>query len=345
MQCRRDGMGPGVPAVAGPFDIGTVMVRAAIYVHPRTAQVTVVSDQMPRILDGIVLNVRDIRVNIDRKDFSTTPTSCSEKQVIGDIRAQDGTGVSRSSRFQVADCAALPFKPKLAMRLTGRKQVKTGKHPGIHAKVNQTGIGEAGIEKAEVRLPKSLALDPDNAQALCEFEDGTKDDLENHCPKGSIVGRSRATSPLLNDPLVGNVYFVKNIRIDKKTGNEIRTLPMIIVALRGEIAINLKGESDTTKSGKLVNTFNGVPDAPVSKFNLNIKGGKKGILAVTRTRRARINLCARPKSHVAEADMDGHNGRRFDRDVRMKAPCSKKQTRAAKRQAKRAAAKRASQRR
>ena len=177
--------------------------------------------------------------------------------------------------------------------------------------MRQKGVSEAGIEKAVVRLPKSLALDVDNAQALCEFEDGTKPDLENHCPKGSIVGRSRAASPLLNRDLVGNVYFVKNVR-RSSTGNLIRTLPMIIVALRGEIAVNLVGESSTTKSGKLVNTFDDVPDAPVSRFNLNIRGGSNGILAVTRTRRSNINLCAKPRSHVAEADMDGQNGRRHD---------------------------------
>jgi hypothetical protein len=95
-----------------------------------------------------------------------------------------------------------------------------------------------------VRLPKSLALDVDNAQALCEFDRGTRPDLENHCPKGSIVGRARAVSPLLNDPLVGDVFFVKNVRIDPDTGNEIRTLPMIVVALRGEIAVNLRGVWD-----------------------------------------------------------------------------------------------------
>jgi hypothetical protein len=109
---------------------------------------------------------------------------------------------------------------------------------------------------------------------------------------------------------------------------------MIVVALRGEISINLKGESDTTRAGKLVNTFNNVPDAPVSQFNLNIKGGNTGILAVTRTRRSLINICA--GRHTAEADMDAHNGRRHDRDIRMKTPCTKKQTKAAKRAAKRA---------
>ena len=199
------------------------------------------------------------------------------------------------------------------------------------AVVTQQGTSEAGIEKAVVRLPKSLALDPNNAQALCEFVDGTKPDLENHCPAGSIVGRARAKTPLLNDDLVGNVYFVKNVRRDPVTGNEIRTLPMLIVALRGEISINLKGESSTTKAGKLVNTFASVPDAPISQFNLNIQGGNNGIIAVTRTRRARINLCA--GRHIAEADMDGHNGRRHDTDVRMKTPCTKKQAARAKRAA------------
>ncbi len=174
-----------------------------------------------------------------------------------------------------------------------------------------------------VRLPRSLALDPDNAQALCEYDVGIKPDLENHCPKGSIIGRARAISPLLNKPLAGNVYFVKNVRIDKQTGNRIRTLPMIIVALRGEVAINLRGVSSTTKNGRLVNTFANVPDAPISQFNLNIRGGRNGILAVTRTRRARINICAAGKQ-VAEADMDGHNGKRFDRDIAFKKPCAKR---------------------
>jgi uncharacterized repeat protein (TIGR01451 family) len=323
-----------VRPIAGPFrgamELSPIVVRQAVHVDRRTAQVTAVSDPFPLIHHGVPLRVREVLVKVDRPNFMLNPSDCSPKQVQATILSAEGTRADVANHFQAADCASLPFKPRLALRLTGRKQTRTGKHPGIRAVVRQQGIGEAGIQRAEVRLPKSLALDPDNAQALCEFADGTKDDLENHCPKGSIVGRARAVTPLLNDPLVGNVYFVKNIRIDRKTGNEIRTLPMIIVALRGEIAINLKGESDTTKSGKLVNTFASVPDAPVSRFNLNIKGGSKGILAVTRTRRARINLCAKPKSHVAEADMDGHNGRRHDRNIRMKTPCRKRRPSAAK---------------
>jgi hypothetical protein len=327
-----------VPAKAGPFDLGDVVVRQKVYIDPVTAEVTVVSDPVPTIVKGVPARMQRLDVNVDKPGFMINPTSCEAKEITGTLDSLAGQTAAVRTRFQVGECAALPFKPRLAMRLTGRKQVSTGKHPGVRALVRQTGVGEAGIERAKVTLPKSLALDPENAQALCEFEDGTKSDLENHCPKGSIVGRARAKTPLLDRDLVGNVYFVKNVRIDSKTGNAIRTLPMLMVALRGEIAINLKGKSSTTKGGKLVNTFANVPDAPITKFNLNVKGGRNGILAVTRTRRAKINVCA--SRQTAQADMDGQNGRRHDFDVRMKIPCSKKQTRKAKRAAKRAAANR-----
>jgi hypothetical protein len=326
-----------VPAKAGPFDLGDVVVRQKVYVDPATAEVSVVSDPVPTIVKGVPVRLQRVDVDVDKPGFMINPTSCEDKAVTGTLGSQAGQTAAVSSRFKVGECAKLPFKPKLAMRLTGRKQVSTGRHPGVRAQVNQTGIGEAGIKKAVVRLPKSLALDPENAQALCEFEDGTKPDLENHCPKGSIVGRARAKTPLLERDLVGNVYFVKNVRTDPKTGNTIRTLPMLIVALRGEIAINLKGESSTTRGGKLVNTFANVPDAPITKFNLNVKGGKNGILAVTRTRRAKINVCA--SRQIAQADMNGQNGRAYDSDIRIKTPCTKRQTKAAKRKAKRAAAK------
>jgi hypothetical protein len=331
------GLAVVVPVVAGPFDasspatdLGNIVVRQAVCVDPSDAHVTAVSDPLPTVHHGIPLRVRSVTVNVDRDRFMLNPSDCQAKQVVSDFGSPQGAGSRQVSPFHVAGCAALPFRPRLSLRLTGRRQVKTGKHPGVRAQVTQAGVGEAGIEKAVVRLPRSLALDPDNAQALCEFDAGTKPDIEKHCPKGSIVGRVRATSPLLNRPLAGNVYFVKNIRIDAKTGNRIRTLPMIVAALRGEIAVNLRGESSTTKRGELVNTFASVPDAPVSQFNLNIAGGKNGILAVTRTRRSTINLCATGRQ-IAQVDMDGHNGRRHDRNIRIAKPCGKTKSSAKKR--------------
>ena len=322
-----------IRGIAGPFrgaqELSPIIVRQALHVDPTTAQVTAISDPFPLIHHGVPLRVREVTVLVNRPKFTLNPSGCKAREVVGDFTSAQGAQHRATVPFKAAGCKALPFKPRLALRLTGRKQTRTGKHPGIKATVRQKGVGEAGIQRAEVRLPSSLALDPDNAQALCEFEDGTKPDVERHCPKGSIVGRARAVSPLLNRALKGNVYFVKNVRRNAR-GNLIRTLPMLIVALRGEIAVNLKGTSDV-KGGKLVNTFAGVPDAPISRFNLNIRGGSSGIVAVTRTRRARINICR--GKQILEADMDAHNGKRHDFDVRMKTPCKKKKQQQRKRRA------------
>jgi hypothetical protein len=314
---------------AGPFDLGDVVVRAALQVDPNDAHVTVVSDPLPTIIEGIPLRLRQVGVSIDREDFTINPTSCQAKEIVGNFTALSGETSHQTERFAVGGCGDLSFKPRLDLRLTGKKQRTTGKHPGVRATLRQTGVGESGIKKAVVKLPRTLALDPDNANALCEFEDGTKADLEKRCPKGSIVGRVRATTPLLTKPLSGNVYFVKNIRVDKKTGNKIRTLPMLVAALRGEIAINLKGTSSVTRDGRLVNTFAAVPDAPITKFNLNLRGGGQGILVVTDSARGHLNICRGPQR--AQISMDGQNGKFADYPVRVKTPCASKRSKRSKR--------------
>ncbi len=201
------------------------------------------------------------------------------------------------------------------MRLTGRKQMTDGKHPGLRTVLTQ-GAGQANMRKVAVKLPLSLALDPDNSQsdALCEFEAGKRVD----CPASSIIGHARAFTPVLNRPLEGPVYFVKNVRVHPRSGRLIRTLPTLLVTLRGEVAINLRATSDV-KRGKLVSTFSAVPDAPASRFELNLKGGPRGILVVSGT-----NICDRPRGQIADAEIDGQNGKRGDQAVRMGTPCPKK---------------------
>jgi hypothetical protein len=319
------GLAVAVHAVAGPFDLGMVIVRQALHVDRTDAHATVVSDPLPTILEGIPLRLRAVRVRIDRSGFMVNPTSCAPKQIRGTLTSTAGTTHTAVQRFQAAGCAALGFKPRLALRLTGRRQTRTGGHPGVRAVVRQ-GRGQAAIKRAEVRLPSALALDPDNAQALCEFADGTKPDIENHCPRGSIVGRARAVTPLLDRPLRGNAYFVKNVR-RTRSGNLIRTLPMLVVALRGEIAVNLRGTA-SVKGKQLVSTFAKVPDAPISRFNLNLAGGRNGILTVTGSASGPLTICGR---QTAQANLDGHNGRSYDRGIKVKTPCSKRKPAAGKR--------------
>lgn len=320
------GLAVVVPVEAGPFRgsqaLDTIVVRQALHVNPDTAEVTAVSDPFPRIHHGIPLRVREAALRIDRPGFTINPTDCSPKQIVATLFSTEGATASPTVPFHATGCRALGFKPRLSMRLIGRKRTKTGRNPGLRAVLRQ-GPGQANIERTEIRLPLSLALDPDNAvsDTLCEFEEGRKPDP--NCPASSIVGRAVARSPLLDEPLRGPIYFVKNVRIDPTTGNEIRTLPSLLFALRGEIDINVRANSDS-RGGKLITTIPTVPDAPVSRFTATFEGGPKGILIVTRTRRSTIDLCRRPKSHVAEVDLDAHSGRRFDQDVQIKVPCKAK---------------------
>ena len=299
------GLAVVVRAKAGPFDLGTVVVRQQLLVDPVDAHVDVVSDPLPTVLKGVPIRLRSLNVDVDRKDFVLNPTSCAAKSLLATFASPGGSVFTASAPFGAANCASLPLKPKLKLALTGKGQTTVNKHPGVKATVTQRR-GDANLKRVQVKLPLSLALDPDNAQALCEFKDGTK--VDPTCPKGSIVGRAKAVTPILNEPLSAPVYFVKNVRIDPKTKRQIRTLPMLIIPLRGEngIKLNLKGTSKVSDD-HLVNTFEAIPDAPVSRFDLTINGGKNGILV------SNGNLCR--KKQVADVDIDGQNNKRSDRNT------------------------------
>ena len=161
-------------------------------------------------------------------------------------------------------------------------------------------------------MPLSLALDPDNANGLCEFVDGSK--ATPTCPKASIVGTATATTPILDEPLSGPVYFVKNIRKDPKSGREIRTLPKLVIPLVGQngVKLTLTGTSDVVDD-QLVTTFDNIPDAPVSSFKLSIIGGKGGILTVSGA-----DICK--ATQIADQQIDGQNNKNADTNIYIQTP-------------------------
>jgi hypothetical protein len=300
-----------VPAVAGPFNLGTVVVRAAINIDPIDAHVTVVSDPLPTILEGIPLQVRLVKVDVDRPGFTINPTSCATKSTEGVLRSVADATAAVSARFRLGDCGLLDLEPKLALSLSGKGQTTDGKHPAITATVTQKP-GQANLKKVRVTLPLSLALDPDNANGLCEFVDGSK--VTPTCPKASIVGTATATTPILGQPLSGPVYFVKNVRKDAKSGRDIKTLPKLVIPLVGEngLKLTLTGTSDV-EDDQLVTTFDNIPDAPVSSFKLSINGGKGGILAVSGA-----DICK--GTQIADQQIDGQNNKQADTGVYIQTP-------------------------
>lgn len=278
------------PAVAGPFDLGTVVVRTALYVDPFTAKIRAVSDPLPSILHGIPLDVRSISLQMNRPQFVLNPTNCGEKTISGGIDSLLGATAPLSTPFQAIGCAALEFAPKLMLSLKG--PTKRAGHPALKALVTYPGGGlDANIARAQVGLPASEFLDQGNLNNVCKQADlraGT-------CPSSSIYGHAKAWTPLLDKPLEGPVYL--GVGFGYK-------LPALVADLNGQVRILLKGKTDTTKHHGLRNTFEAVPDAPVSRFVLELKGGKKyGLLENSE------NICRKPQR--ASVLFTAQNGKRL----------------------------------
>lgn len=291
------GLSVAVPTAgqAGPFDLGTVVVRAGIYVD-RRAQAIVKSDPLPTIIEGVPLRIRQVNVTIDRPHFMLNPSSCAPKSIFASFAALSGPGSDQSVPFQVGGCGDLDLQQKLKLKFTGKGSTKDGAHPGIEATLTAPD-SSAKIKKAEVKLPLSLALDPDNAQALCKPEQRAA----LNCPKASIVGQATAVS-LLRSPLSGPVYFVEGLR-KAPNGRTIRTLPKLWIPMSGEgVTIDVDASSAVDSSKRLVTTFDNIPDAPVTDFRLKITGGKHGILVVS----GNPGTCDRDKT--VDSRFTGHNG-------------------------------------
>jgi hypothetical protein len=277
------------PAVAGPFDLGTVVVRTALYVDPETARITARSDEIPHILAGTPLDVRSIAVSLDRSDFTLNPTSCEVMQVGGEAITLVGQVVQLHNRFQVGGCKGLDFKPRLKVRLKGA--TKRIGHPALRA-VLTAKPGEANIGRAQVNLPHGEFLDQGNLNKTC-----TKPVLlAGNCPASSVYGHAKAWTLLLGEPLQGPVYLV---------GGYGYKLPALVAELNGQIKVLLVGKVDSGKNKGIRSTFEAVPDAPVSRFVLEMKGGKKyGLLENSE------NLCRASKAkRRAIVRFTGQNGK------------------------------------
>jgi hypothetical protein len=308
------------PALAGGtpanpvFDLGTVVVRVALHIDLHTVQVTAISDPVPQTLMGIPLRIRDIRFALDRPGFGLNPTSCEEKSFGVNATGQNGAKANLSNRFGVVECGALGFKPPLALRLRGG--TGRGAHPAFTA-IATPRPGDANIAKVAVILPHSAFLDQAHIRTVCTRVQFAAD----QCPAGSIYGHASAVSPLLDHPLEGPVYLRSSDNL----------LPDLVVALKGPesqpIEVELAGRIDSVKGG-IRNSFEMVPDAPVSKFTLSMQGGRKGLIVNSR------NLCSKPS--FAKARYVAQNGRRYEyRPPVVAAGCGKARTHKHKRHHKR----------
>jgi hypothetical protein len=268
-----------VPGVAGPFDVGTVVVRVALGFDSKTAEVQADgsrSDPIPHILRGIPLAVRDLRVRVDRPNWIFNPTSCREMSTRATIfgsaadifNPADDIGVFRSARFQAADCLALPFAPRVSLKLKGG--TRRGQFPALTT-TYLAKAGHANVRDLSLLFPRSAFVEQGHFRTVCT----RKDFAANRCPAGSIYGRVTATTPLLEETLSGPVYL-------RSSDNN---LPDAVLVLHGIIDVEVPVRIDSFKQ-RLRATVKDAPDAAVSKVVVQMQGGQKGLFVNSR------NLCA-----------------------------------------------------
>jgi hypothetical protein len=283
------------PAINGPFDLGTTVVRVAINVNPKTAQVNAVSDAIPDVFGGVKLDIRSIDVNVDRTKFMINPTNCAAQATTGSINGGGGdpanpaawSSYAVSAPFQASACNKLGFKPKLHTRLFAKNNTARAKHPKLRA-ILETRNGDANVLRNALSLPHALFLDQGNIRTVC-----TRPQLASRtCPKAAVYGHAEAKSPLLSNKLKGPVYLVSSNH----------ELPDLVADLRGQVNIQLYGVI-SSKHGGIKTVFNETPDVPVNKFILRMEGGKKhGLLVNSR------NLCQGKLSSVL--NIKGQNGKK-----------------------------------
>jgi hypothetical protein len=274
------------PAVAGPFDLGNVIVRAKIEVDPHTSALTITTDdsgpyKIPTILDGIPLQIKHVNVTIDRPGFTFNPTNCNPQAITGSVSSAQGASSPVSVPFQVTNCRSLAFKPKFAVSTPAKSSKASG--AGLNVKLTYPSSpqgSEANIAKVKVALPVQLPSQLKTLQKAClskVFEENPA-----KCPKESAVGHATVHTPVLPVALTGPAYFVSH-------GGE--AFPALTIVLQGYgVTVDLVG-STFIRNGITTTTFGAVPDVPFSSFELTLPQGQYAALGANLPESAKGSFC------------------------------------------------------
>jgi len=268
-----------VPAVTGPFDLGTIVLGARIEVNPSTAALSIASDPLPQSLDGIPLQIKTVNLDIDREGFVFNPTDCKPLAIEGALTSTAGTIAAASSRFQAANCATLAFKPRLSALAHARTSKADGAY--LHARL-VLPAGDANVAALKIDLPKQLPVRLTTLQKACPAE--VIEANPAGCPAASAVGSVTVLTPVLRHALVGPVYLVSHAGA---------ATPDLELVLQGEgITVDVVGLT-IVKHGVISAVFRSLPDVPISTLGLVLSADQHSLLATNVPAKAHWSLCGR----------------------------------------------------
>jgi hypothetical protein len=294
------------PATIGPFDLGTVVIQSAFQVDQRTAQLRIdssASDPIPHIIDGIVLHLKDVRVHIDRPEFTHNPSSCAASELTSNLTGSgadfttsaDDSKASPSTYFQLLNCRILGFRPRLGVRLRGG--TKRGDYPQLRTTFAARGPNDSNLKEIAVVIPRQEFLAQEHIRTICTKVQFAKEE----CPKESVYGSAVGYTPLLDEPLRGKLY------LRSSSG----ALPDLVADLHsGTVKIVLEGKIGPGKHGGIRAFFTELPDEPISKFTMTFYGGKRGLLVNS------ADICERPPVSNVKAIAQNNIGAVFTTKLR-----------------------------
>jgi hypothetical protein len=299
------GLSVVVPAVAGPFNLGDVLVRVALFIDLHTSRVTALSGALPQILDGVPLRIRTLNVTLENREFVLNPTSCSPASITGTVYSPTGSTAGVSSPFAVAGCKNLAFKPALSASTTAKSTKVNGTE--VKVKIAYPASGQANIAKVVLSFPKKLPVRIETLRQACRA--ATFEANPASCPADSAVGSATVHTPILAQPLKGPAYLVSY-------GSA--KFPDVVFVLQGEgVTLEVQGESFVSRSGVLKVTFSSVPDAPFSSFETVLPAKRYSqFTSVKSTGKAQASQCG--ENMVAPVKMIAYNGAEMTSNVKVK---------------------------
>lgn len=261
-----------VPANAGPFSLGNVVVHATINVEPYSSRV-VVAGSIPSIYKGIPLRLQSFTVEVNRQGFMLNPTSCATLEDESTLTGQTLLGSSTfttanvKSPLALENCRGLAFKPVLSA-IAGAKTSRTN---GANIEVNITQpSGQANLQQVTTTLPKQLPVRLSTLAKACPAATFEAGPAPGGCKPEAKVGTVKATTPVLPGQLTGTAWLVSH-------GGE--AYPNLDLILNGDgVTVILVGKSKVLNS-QITTSFDTLPDVPVSSVSLYLPSGSNSLLA------------------------------------------------------------------
>jgi hypothetical protein len=309
--------------IAGPFNLGTIVTRAKVEVDPTTAQVTVTTDSLPQIIDGVPTDLRMIRAVIDRPEFAFDPTNCEPMSMTALLTGVEGAQAALASPFQVESCRALGFKPSVSATTGPRSSRLNGASLKIKLSYPQNAFGsQSWFRNAKFTIPKQLPARLTTLHQACLST--VFDANPAACPAHSKIGTAVVHTPVLPVPLTGAVYFVS-------FGSE--KFPDVVIKLEGDnVAIELRAET-LIKNGVTSATFRDTPDVPFENIEVSLPAGPFSEFGGNLPAKAKESFCGQKLS--VGTQFTAQNGLESGQPVSVKVENCKKKTRKNKGSAKR----------